>query len=200
MDLDLTRFAGDGPAGPSRKKAWEFEPIRMRYVGTILAFDQTLGHTGYVVLDCREWREGRLPIIRHVGMIEPGPTGEKGHLDNLLKSEAIFAEVMALVKEHQPTRVAHESPPTGGGKLHRPESSLMAAQSLRLASRLQGVTDIQMIHAQSVKGRMTGNRAADKKDMHAVLYQEYVSLAATKPNNENTRDALGVGTLAAEKE
>jgi hypothetical protein len=203
-EINLSEFTdrhegGKGGKPLKVKKGWEWTPICPRFVGSILAFDQTLSNTGFVILEARL-------VIRHVGMISPADTGEKGHLDNLLKAQAIFAkamEIVAMAKQHAPNlRIVHETPPiTGkGARMSRPESSLLAAHSIRLAAHLQGVHDIHMIGAQAVKSRFTGDRNADKKVMHDVLYREFPEIRERKPNNDNTRDALGLAVLAAEKE
>lgn len=199
--IDLSGWNGGEPAKPKGKKAaWEWKPVEARFRGAVLAFDQSLGNTGWVLLDCGS---GGKPLVRLVGHITPAANQAKSHEGTLLKAESIFPQIMQVIATAKQVglqlRVAYETPPVGG-KMMRPESSLLAALDVRLAARLQDVTDLHMVAAQSVKFRFTGQRDADKRVMHEVLYREHPGIRDLAPNNEHTRDALGIGLVAAEKE
>lgn len=193
-DLDLSRFSVDGEAVKKTSKGWSLKPIESHFTGRILAFDQSLSATGWVMLDCAG---GRL-TIQAVGMITTG-SSNKGTLGSLERADEIGDKAERIIESAVPDMIAHETPPSGGGRLMRPEASLMAAVAIRRAAARFMVQHISMQHAQSGKARFTGQRGADKKDVHAVLRSMLPEIEGFKPNNDNTRDALIVGVLAAEK-
>jgi Holliday junction resolvasome RuvABC endonuclease subunit len=188
MPVDFARFRADA-------EDVEREVVRpIRMAGRVLAFDQTLGATGYAVLDVVEG----IIAVREVGMVPTNAGQFTGHEGNLVMALQIRHGVKRLLEIHQPVLVGHEMPPVGGGRLMRPDSSLMAAEAIRISADDMAIP-VAMKAPQSIKRRLTGNGTADKKEVRVALDRMFPTLAQMKPRNDNTYDAVGVGVLTIEE-
>lgn len=174
--------------------------------GFVLAFDQSLANTGFVVLEIKRDKHDRneltiltSEILRTVDEAE----GKGGHAENLRRAQVQYRNYFSLLKSFSVHRshatIAHESPPDGGGKLMRPESSLLSALALRIAAQEAmfplGVAVASGTHRKIVCGR--GN--VDKKTAHeglATWAPLLVNGYAKHITNEAKRDALSVALSA----
>lgn len=183
----------------SSKAVWQ--PLSIKELSAfgehgILAFDQSLAATGFVHLSVSS--HGHLFIADAQTFRTTATDGKGGHEENLDRALAQyqrFKEVLFGYHYRGGFTVVHEMVPVGGGKLNRPESSLLAAHSLRVA-----VAELEMELAPSVAVRehrkaICGNSKADKREAHAVLPElaEKLEILNYKAvTNDNTRDALCV--------
>lgn len=157
----------------------------------ILSFDQAIANTGYVVLEPDELEGVR---ITYMGLLQT--TSMPGHKweDALQRGTQLFAAVVELLREHQPTLVLHETPPVAGGSgMYNTESSIVAASMIRAAAALLE-TPTDMISNNRVKAYLTGNRNAKKKEVRDALKKRFETQLKTPGFrlNEHTYDALGI--------
>lgn len=197
--MDLTQFRvgvpdiEDSPLEPLPV----YDPV---FRGHILAFDQSLANTGYAVLTC--FGPGQAVHFNATGMLRSGDD-LKGHEKTLTRASELFEEVRDLLQTYQPNGVVFETPPTsaGPGRMNRPESSLLAAQSIRIASGLAH-KPVTMLARQKVYKRFTGAANADKKALKEALTKllEFHGIVRPErqPWNEHTIDATGIALLYSE--
>lgn len=182
---------------PSPREEWQ--PLTINDLGfdIVIAFDQSLSKTAGMCVH----REGDEVVVRGIRQFA-GHTDTCGDEGNLQKGVAIyhrFIEFLMSMKGHHPDEqitVVHEAPPVGGGAIMRPESSLLAAQALRIAADRLDIPVASMVSPAQHKKVICGNARADKPEAHAALAQ----LAMTLPirgyervTNADKRDALCVG-------
>jgi Holliday junction resolvasome RuvABC endonuclease subunit len=175
--------------------------LDIRHQGKIIAFDQSLSNTGYVVLDTSS------PTF-HIGPLKLMTTGMlkakndlKGHENTLFRGMDLFWEIQDVCRQWRPDSVIFETPPVGG-RMARPESSLLAALSLRLAAIIENpFVKLVMISRQQAAKRWTGNGNADKRVVRAALDQVLTTHEIARcdgPWNEHVYDALSLGLLYME--
>jgi Holliday junction resolvasome RuvABC endonuclease subunit len=186
--MDLSKFRVDEE---SNLAIIEAEP-GVLFDGTILAFDQSLAATGWAHLQCRN---GEI-AVREVGMLPTSPS-DRGHEGSLRRAVLIHQQALALIAGVHPDRIAHEAPAVGG-RMARPEASLVAATAIRIAASMYAIP-VFMYGAQKVKKRLTGNGNAQKKELRGPLDRMFPIIVEMKPRNDNTYDAVGVGVVCAEE-
>lgn len=185
--MDLSKFKVDA------KPDWIFTAIKPIFEGRMLAFDQSIAGTGWMLVLC----QGGEFLPRSAGMIPTKPMSTS-HEDTLMRGDIIFETARTLMGDFLPTLVVHEYPPKGGGKMMRPESSLTAAMAIRCAAVDQRIP-VRIISGQRAKKRLTGNGNAEKAEVGAVLVREFPIITQFDRNNDNTRDALAIAVVAAEE-
>lgn len=173
------------PRKPSR--------IQVNFEGLVLAFDQTLSSTGW----CLMRSKGYIVEAVRTGMCTTNAEN-KGSDQDLVRGELIFNQFQTVIENNEPMWIVHEAPPVGGGKLSRPESSLLAALALRIAAA-QYVTPLTMIHARKAKNRLTGNPGATKKEVREGVLWQLPTITDFKPLNEHVYDAAAIGLVAIEE-
>lgn len=184
---------------PSAKE-WAPPTLESFGFGDVLSFDQSLTAAGWVRL--ASYAEG-LGVIAS-GVEKGGMDHLRGHEQNLSRGVVLYDRFGEVVQNNTTasTLIVHETPPVGGGKMARPEASLLAALALRIAVFDEGL-DVEMLGAQPAKKMICGNANADKKTAHAALalhlaplilgYDEHIT-------NEAKRDALLIALLRLTKE
>ena len=60
------------------------------------------------------------------------------------------------------------------------------------------IPSLKLVSAQATKKRWTGMAKATKKDLKYFLFANYPELEILSPNNEDIRDAIGLGMVALE--
>ncbi len=174
--------------------------------GYILAFDQSLAATGFVLLEGVRDKHDRLELsIKESEVIKTvdSAEGKGGHAENLRRAHDQYRNYFTLLKSFSVyrghARIAYESPPDGGGRIMRPESSLLAALALRIATEeatfAPGITVASATHRKLVCGR--GN--VTKKVAHTglALWAPALVNGYTKHiTNEALRDALSIALCA----
>lgn len=199
MTLNLTGLQQVAGRKRTSKSAWKplsTEEWRHLPEQGFLAFDQSLAATGFVHLSLSA--HGGLFVADAQTFRTTATEGKGGHEENLdraLLQYRNFKKALFGYHFRGGFTVVHEMVPVGGGKLTRPESSLLAAHSLRTA-----VADLELEIAPSVavvehRKVICGNHKADKREAHAALAQlaeELDILNYKAVTNDNTRDALCV--------
>lgn len=188
MTLDLSGYTDARP----RRPRWEpLTRARLR-TGVVLAWDQSLAATGWVLLRstpvaCR---------VSAAGTIKTGREG-KGHADDLRRGVEQFTAMLAVVTTYaEPSsegfEVVHESPPIGGRVKGLGTASLLSALALRVACQQAGVRSPTMLNSQAAKKAITGNGNADKGEVgRAIMAMTWVR-GLELVTNEAQRDALAL--------
>jgi hypothetical protein len=161
----------------------------------ILAADQSLSAAGLVVIRVDT---DHLDILRATTLRGMATEGAEGYEETLQKALNLSKQ---LIKEigQVPAGVeelVHEGIPIGGGKIVRPESSLMASLALRQAAMRWDMPVKAMVQPQSHRRVICGNPSASKKEEHEALATLVPALPIAgygHVTNEATRDALCVG-------
>lgn len=175
--------------------------LDIRRKGVLLAFDQSLSNTGYVVLDSQSphFMDTEMKFMA-TGMLK-ARDDVKGHEKVLDRAMDLFWEVQDVCRQWRPTWVTFETPPVGG-RMSRPESSLLGAHSIRLAAIIENpFVKAVMVSRQKAAKRWTGNGNADKKVVRAALEALLVYHHIEKPEgpwNEHVVDALSLALLFME--
>lgn len=198
MSIDTTRLESLRGKLVARRDPWRAPVIEdfAAHAGKtrILAVDQSLSATGMVWLAV-----GKKELTVYGAWTFRSEAGAdvEGHEENLQRALSLGTQIdWVLWEVHRNVAcVVHEGPPVGGGRILRPESSLLAALALRQAATRREVPIAPMVQPQTHKRVVCGNGNATKKEEHAALAQ----LATTLPileyqrvTNEATRDALCV--------
>lgn len=187
---DLAQFRQD-KAVPKREAEEAIGPVQPRFPGRILAFDQSLANTGWALIE-------RTGGVSATGNLKTDPTESKGHEDTLQRGSILYGRYRSLIESLGPDLVVHEMPPVGG-RMMRPESSLVSANALRNACLGLSVP-VEMYGAQKAKKRWTGNGNAKKNEVKEALRRLDPTLASRKPMNEAIFDAIAIGWLACEEQ
>jgi len=187
---ELERFRAGAEVESEAEKALP-DPVRPVSNGRrILSFDQSLSNTGWAYIE-----QGR---VVETGNIRTEKE-DKGHEDNLNRGVAVYIEVEGLFERFEmgrDTLVVHETPPVGG-RMMRPEASLVAATAIRIAAYRRWVP-VAMVGAQRAKKRWTGNGNAKKGAVKEAVLRLHPYLKDLAPMNEAVIDAIAIGLLAAE--
>ena len=200
MPPDFTYLKAGTIATPKDEEPDYLQPDDLA-AGRVLAFDQTLGTptsggTGWVLLD-KSVIDQQVVIV-DCGFIKGKNTGMvKGNAMNLERSLHLYRTVIPLLIQYAvrpDVMVAYETPPAGG-KMARPESSLMAAEAILIAADSLALQPPKMISAQRAKKSICGNPNADKPYVHKVLREQCFPWIGQSNliTNEAGRDALMVG-------
>ncbi len=187
---DLSKFRVD--EAPPKKAA----RIEVNWKGVLLAVDQTLTSSGWVLLQATGGAHPRIEVIR-TGMCKTNPDESKGHESNLARGELMHRQFEVVIENNEPMGVVHELPPAGG-QMARPESSLLAALGLRIAAATY-LTPIVMVGAQRAKNRLTNDAKASKQAVRAGVLWQLPNITDFKPLNEHIYDAAALGLVAIEE-
>jgi Holliday junction resolvasome RuvABC endonuclease subunit len=194
---DLSQFRIGEPDGSPMVP---LDILDIRYKGKIIAFDQSLSNTGFVVLNSQNRFLQHEIVFEKTGMLK-AIDDLKGHEKTLDRGMDLFWEIQDVCKAHRPDAVIFETPPAGG-KMSRPESSLLAALTIRLAALIENpFVKLVMMSRQKAAKRWTGNGNADKKVVRAALEKLMEAHKITRPTgpwNEHVVDALSLGLLFME--
>lgn len=186
---NLSRFRVDEP-DPA---AWRPAPITPVVEGIVLAFDQSIRKVGWSLGRCSP--DG-IQILA-TGMIRTEKI-HTSHLDTFVSGEAIYDAVEALIVEHQPVFICHETPIVAGGRFARPDAALVAGMAIRSAARRHGIP-VRMEAADHIKNRLTNDSTADKKRVREAIDAFLPEVVDLKPRNEDTYDSIAVMIVSSEK-
>jgi Holliday junction resolvasome RuvABC endonuclease subunit len=181
-------------APPKGKDVW-LPPTRVQLAfGNVLAFDQSLAACGMVLLSHDRH------ILRVVDAVMfKTPSETSGHEDQFQRGVALARHVRSYLAAHDvhaPEWTAvHEAPPVGGGQIRTPESSLLAAQAIRIEMDYRGIPVAPMVTPQQHKWVTSGDRLIRKGPHRAALLRLTTMLGVegcALITNEAHRDALSV--------
>lgn len=165
---------------------WHFPGV-MEFLAAqrVLAFDATLSHTGWVLL---EVSSGKIHVL-HRGIINPS-TARRSFLETWDKAtylrDALTGVYTAVAGPDYQTAV--EAPSVGGG--HRTESSLIAG--LQVFQSRPAVVPVHVAHISKLflgDGRV---RSEDRKPAIREAVCRLIPDAASRKWNEHQRDAASV--------
>lgn len=176
------------PAGLTRDRLRE---------GWVIACDQSLDGFGWVYLvnDAAGCRVVRAESFSTAKPNDSRGRPIKGHPLNLARGVEVYTRFQEILAQcwASGTDVVYETPPAGG-RMARPESSLLSALAIKIACLPLGIEAV-MVGAQTAKKVFTGNANADKPEAHrAMMHQVSGWLEGIEAiTNEAKRDALMLG-------
>lgn len=171
--------------------------------GFVFAFDQSLAATGFVWLTCTHSERDGMPRLRikDADTLKTVDTaeGKGGHEENLRRAEQQYKNFKALLTSFNPSRgaavVVREMPPNGGGRLMRPESSLLSALALEIAIQETGFVSTPPVAPATWRKVVCGKGNATKAEAHKGLdtwAPQLVNGYTHHITNEAKRDALSL--------
>lgn len=177
---------------PGPKPGWEPLTRDMLATGEVLAFDQSLSSTGWVLVRNNSY----LLDVTSVGMIGGKREILRGFEQDLTAGTDLYEQVREILPLGVFADVVHEHPPMGGKVKGMGTSSLLAALSVRIAARSMG-REVIMLGAQPAKKMICGEANADKKVAHQALSKcaSWIEGYDTHVTNEHKRDALLIALL-----
>lgn len=164
----------------------------INYRGRLLAFDQSLSSTGYALITCDNdgayiWETGVLKTTHDL----------RGHEKTLQRYLELVHDLDDLVDKVGTVQdIVYETPPVGG-RMIRPESSLLAAAAVLVCTE-----DFKphMISRQKAAKRWTGKGNSTKKEIRdALMSFGYTPKEWGLAWNEHVADALSIGLLFCEQ-
>lgn len=183
---DLSRFKKQ-----PKQVQWEAMQATLLAKDVVMAFDQSLRNTGWVILDTTSEN----PWVEYSGTLKTTATSQKGWqstLDSAVEMYEKIEQTVAVNRFDTEMLYAFESPALFGRRL---ESSALAAFCIRLVAN-QYEAETEMVSAQKMKKLITGNANASKADVKtSILDLTWIGGAETL-KNEHERDALGIGLTA----
>lgn len=164
-------------------------PIRWTGDGTVVAFDQALANTGYVVA---HFRPKVMKVIASGTLHTTSSGGRTSWTDTLYRARELIRPIRKILAEHEPRIIVHETPPIGNSRsMRRPDSSILSAMAIWVAAE---DTPIRMIDARAAKRYLTGKAGATKKEVRTALENRLGDVFA-EPHlrkNEHVYDALAL--------
>lgn len=165
--------------------------------GHVLAFDQSLSGCAAVALIRREDEL----LVYATEMFKTSHVQAGGHEENLQRaielSDKIISWLYGMGIRPGEWIIAHEAPPIGGGRLIRPESSLLASLAVRVACKQFRLPVALMVSKQAHAHFICGKSKADKKEHHEVLMrlaaEEWMVNNLQAVSNGDKRDAFSIG-------
>lgn len=162
--------------------------------GNVIAFDQSLAACGMVLLT---FHSGTLEIAdARVFKTESQPSNHEG---NLFRATDLARQLRSYLSKASLSTsewtFVHEAPLTGGGRVRNTESSLLAAQAIRIEMDYRGFLVAPMISAQQHKWATSGDRFIGKIAHRTALHHLAELLGVTnygQITNEALRDAFSI--------
>jgi len=196
----LDQFRPDNTVSPAARKAakrrpeWTAPTRADLGQGCILAFDPSLGATGFVAL---EHTQGLLRVVDAQTIKGDAPEMCTGWERVFQQALTLGAKLRSLLEPYSRLSwsVVHESPPVGGGKIKSIESTVLAGQSLRFATECLGFAMMPMVSSVQHKYATVGRSHLDKPTHHQLLKPILEALALDNLSyitNEAKRDAISV--------
>lgn len=187
--ISLEEFAVPSPRRGAKAAMWRPPQPKDFAYGEVLAFDQTLSHTGWVALAHDDDDGLRLWAT---GMIEPC-TDLTSHEGTYAKAEALergIQEVVDYYSFFRGLRIVYERPAMVGKRI---ESALMAGREVHRASEGYAIA-VANQHAKKVIVGRAGSRFDPVTKAHVKEAVERIvtppSIRRLHPWNEHTRDAV----------
>jgi hypothetical protein len=194
MTFNLDGFRPVRDRKLSARETWTPPTLDDLGYGIVIAFDQTLSATAGM---CVHRNENALQV-RGVKVLS-GRTEATGNEGNLQKGVDLHRQLDFFLRgilTHHPDEqvtVVHEAPAVGGGVVRNPESSLLAAQALRIACSGLSLPVAPMVAPAAHKKVICGDSRADKGKEHqslALLAESLPIHGYRAVSNGDKRDAL----------
>lgn len=183
------------PGRKATKAVWTpLTQDRIGRAGTVMAFDQSLRKTAWVVL--RYDQDDDHPTVLDAGMCRTKPSDSLDGWPSTLRDartqvRQIADAVDGCAALHGVEVVAHEAPPFGSNRIRRPESSILTSLAVWLAAETAGV-ELHMLNNQSAKHLLTGLRSATKPVVGKAVMNLTWIRGLHLVTNEDLRDAVAV--------
>lgn len=196
---DFRPGASGSPAtkAAAKRKTWVTPTRAEMPFGHLVCADQTLTAAGVVWLI---HDERGLLVHRALRLRGGADEAATGWEKNLQQAESLRQQFRVAFDAASgwPWELVHEAPPSGGGKMRNPESSVLASAALRAAAIDAGVRVRPMIQPQSWKRLLFGpdHAGVDKPTINRLIVSLAIDLGIeglSRITNEAHRDALGVG-------
>jgi hypothetical protein len=199
----LRALKGDPSGRKTRKPEWTPLDLQTLHPGVYLAADPSLTATGLVLFQVTPELKSYVHIAQKLG----AESGDKGWETTLTQATQLKAQldhwinhwVGELYGRWELIHAVHEAPPSGGGKIMRPESSALGGFAFRLATI--GMHRLPMVQRQTHAKLICGNGNAIKRVEHESLKGLLPLIPGSEEfvTNEATRDALCVALTAAHR-
>lgn len=208
MNTDaLEAFAAGRPS--KTKDEWRSPtlddlPMREYYPRQVIAVDQSLRKFAAVFM-LNTWVLGSPQICVLAARKFSTEEGEvSGWEANFQRAIQLAGEFKDWVLEVTPgfslvaQEIVHEAPPAGGGRIIRPEASILGGMAVRVAARDLGLSTQRMVTPQTHKRFVCGTDKVTKAQHHAELKKLAAQLGVTGMDlikNQDQRDAFSVGLV-----
>jgi hypothetical protein len=131
-------------------------------------------------------------------------TEDGGWESNFDRAQEISELLCALLEDWVDgwdiAQAVHEAPPSGGGTIMRPESSILGGREFRRVSWELLLPIDKLVTPQSHKKLICGNHIAKKKQHHDAIRELLPKIHDSRLiTNEALRDALSIGLYAAHR-
>ncbi len=181
---------------PAKVKAPWVPPTRDRFrFGSVIAFDQAVAKTGVVALISTG---ASLQVMET--LLLRTPELAQGPEDTLQRALLMQVRYEAFLRRYDAEHwdVVNELPPLTSLRGMRPESSWLAALSLRHATAKTGHNMIPMVAASTHKKQTGGNHQATKAEHHAALMEWAgpMVMDSSLVTNQDLRDAFSIALTA----
>lgn len=190
--LELEDFQFDAWDGRS---VVAVDPSLRAFAAVFLAITPVMGHPQIFILAARKFTTA-----------EDDVKGWEANFQRAMKvghDFRLWADKVTVGHSRVRLEIVHEQPPTGGGRIIRPEATILGGMATRVAARDLGVPVQRMVAPQSHKHlfcgpRKPGEKPVTKAQHHAALKATVERLGISGMElikNEGTRDALSIGLL-----
>lgn len=205
VDIDPSALQALASKRAAKPVVPQWSPLRLEdlHPGTYLACDQSLSACGLVLFevaaDRDDWAVHMAQLIKSDEVEATGWEETYQRTEQLQARMTVFVQQWVTGTDWGEVLAVNEAPPIGGGKLQRPEVSLISGYAFRQATR--GLRRLPMVRRQDHCRLICGEPNAKKAVHHAHL-KRYLALirgAGDSVTNEATRDALSVALFAAKR-
>lgn len=182
------------------KKEWTppEREVFVRRARKILAFDQTVNHTGWAVLETvtpDEGDDGRI-VVRATGILEPPKDTLAGNEATLVRADWMLDNIASMMSHfsapyHGIERVVYEMPIAAGG-YNRPESILLGALAVRRAADRYGLPVVAMSNTSMKALLLPREQRAEKKYVGRAV-EGLLDHREKGPWNEHIKDSVALG-------
>jgi hypothetical protein len=211
-EMDLSALESlRGKRVAQKKPEWQPLDLSTLQPGTYLAADPSLTAFGLVMFEVAP--EQRYTVHMAQKFSTPAPSGKADHEDTLSRAETIQILIAHWLKSYVVghdwgnLKYVHEAPPIGGGKLMKPEVSLVTGLAFRMAIKEAYLptgrmpTLLPMMYRREHCKLICGQPDAKKPFHHAALKEHFDAIRGADEliTNEAHRDALSVALAAAHR-
>lgn len=193
----VTTLQSAAKSTPAPKAKIWLPPSRLSLAeGNVIAFDQSLAACGMVWLTFDP--SGLKVVDAQVFKTVSQPSNHAGNLargTDLARQLRSYLSKAVYSHGSRNWTFIHEAPLTGGGRVRNTDSSLLAAQTIRIEMDYRGFPMAPMITAQQHKWATSGDRLISKSAHRAALMRLVELLGVEgydQITNEAMRDAFSV--------
>jgi len=159
----------------------------------VVSFDQALVNTGVATYDGTSVAGWTLRAPKET---EPLTGWDRTFARSVALQAKVLDLVAGLAFDASRLAVVYEAPPSGKGKITRPESAILGGHCVEWAcrqlaqDRMIGNVEVFRVSSQKAKSLIAGNPKADKAEVRAAMIATYNPQQVGACTNEHERDAL----------